>query len=387
MIPPGLERFGLESGSTSAWLWREFRKLGLPVICLDSRHAHRVLSMKRNKNDRNDARGLADLVRMGWYREARVGIGRCVEFSVFFKRVAICAKAHSSLGSGHGSRMPRFPAADFETVRNLDNRRLPDDDPFMNPTSPLPALTQDEVRVRAWAEVRELLELQLAPLGRRALAALAPRPGESVLDIGCGGGETALDLVRAVAPDGTVVGVDLSAAVLAFARRAAEGCQRVQFVQADAQVFSFEPASFDVAFSRFGVMFFSDPVAAFINIGRSLRPNGRLAFVCWRALEENTLDILPLRAASAHLPPQTVHDPDAPGPFAFADPDRVRSILERAGFRQIEITAHDEQVGSGDLDSMVAVCSRVGASRQNPSGKSRAPSRSTAGSTNRACGS
>jgi transposase len=66
-----LERFGLESGSTSAWLWREFRQLGLPVVCLDSRHAHRVLSMKRNKNDRNDARGLADLVRMGWYREAR----------------------------------------------------------------------------------------------------------------------------------------------------------------------------------------------------------------------------------------------------------------------------------------------------------------------------
>jgi transposase len=69
---PGLERFGLESGATSAWLWREFRALGLPVVCLDSRHAHRVLSMKRNKNDRNDARGLADLVRMGWYREARV---------------------------------------------------------------------------------------------------------------------------------------------------------------------------------------------------------------------------------------------------------------------------------------------------------------------------
>jgi transposase len=69
---PRLERFGIESGATSAWLWREFRALGLPVVCLDSRHAHRVLSMKRNKNDRNDARGLADLVRMGWYREARV---------------------------------------------------------------------------------------------------------------------------------------------------------------------------------------------------------------------------------------------------------------------------------------------------------------------------
>jgi SAM-dependent methyltransferase len=186
--------------------------------------------------------------------------------------------------------------------------------------SPRPALTQDEVRVGAWAEVRELLELQLAPLGRRALMALAPQSGESVLDIGCGGGETALDLARAVAPDGTVVGVDLSAAMLAFAKRAAKGCERVRFVQADAQVFPFEPASFDAAFSRFGVMFFTDPTAAFINIRRGLRPNGRLAFVCWRALEENPLDILPLRAASAHLPPRPPNNPDAPGPFAFANP-------------------------------------------------------------------
>jgi SAM-dependent methyltransferase len=232
------------------------------------------------------------------------------------------------------------------------------------------ARAEDEVRVRAWAEVRDLLELQLAPLGRRALAALAPRPGESILDIGCGGGETALDLARAVAPDGTVVGVDLSAAVLAFARRAAKGCERVRFVNADAQVFPFEQASFNAAFSRFGVMFFADPTAAFINIRRSLRPNGRLAFVCWRALQENALDIVPLSAASAHLPPQPAHDLDAPGPFAFANPDRVRGILESAGFGAIEITAHDEQVGSGDLDAMLAVCSRVGALgkilRENP---------------------
>src|SRR3979490_3641598 len=153
-------------------------------------------------------------------------------------------------------------------------------------SAPLPALPQDEVRIGAWAEVRELLELQLAPLGRRGLAALAPHPGESVLDIGCGGGETALDLARAVAPDGTVMGIDLSAAVLAFAQRAAKGCERVRFVHADAQVFPFEPASFDAVFSRFGVMFFADPIAAFVNIRRSLRPKGRLAFVCWRALGE-----------------------------------------------------------------------------------------------------
>jgi SAM-dependent methyltransferase len=240
----------------------------------------------------------------------------------------------------------------------------------MNQSYPLPALIQDEVRVRAWAEVRELLELQLAPLGRRALEALAPKSGESVLDIGCGGGATALDLARAVAPDGTVMGVDLSAAVLAFAQSAAERCERVRFVQADAQVYPFEPASFDAAFSRFGVMFFADPAVAFSNIRRSLRPNGRLAFVCWRTLEENALDNLPLRAASVHLPPQPARDPEAPGPFAFANPDRVHGILERAGFGKIEITAHDEQVGSGDLDSMLAVCSRVGALgkilRENP---------------------
>ena len=98
------------------------------------------------------------------------------------------------------------------------------DDRGMDPPGRLPEPTPDNVRVAAWAEVREPLERQLAPLGRRALAALAPRPGERVLDIGCGGGETALELACAVAPDGAVVGVDLSAAVLAFARRAADGC-------------------------------------------------------------------------------------------------------------------------------------------------------------------
>lgn len=237
-------------------------------------------------------------------------------------------------------------------------------------TRTVSALHQDELRVAAWAEVHELLELQLAPLGRRGLAALAARSGERILDIGCGGGTTALELFQAVAPAGTVVGVDLSAAVLEFAQRAAQGCERVRFIRADAQIFQFEPASFDAAFSRFGVMFFADPVAAFINIRRSLRPHGRLAFVCWRALEANALDILPLRAAAAHLPPQPAPDPDAPGPFAFADPDRVRGILERAGFRAIDIEAHDEQVGSGDLDAMLAVISRAGSLgkilRENP---------------------
>jgi hypothetical protein len=118
------------------------------------------------------------------------------------------------------------------------------------------------------------------------------------------------------------------------------------------------------------VMFFADPIAAFINIRHSLRPNGRFAFVCWRALEENPLDIVALRAASPHLPPQDAQDPEAPGPFSFSNPERLHSILDRAGFGEIEIAARDELVGSGDLDTMLAVCSRVGALgkilRENP---------------------
>jgi len=240
----------------------------------------------------------------------------------------------------------------------------------MNSSRALPTPTPDDIRVHAWAEVRELLELQLAPLGRRALDALEPKSGERILDIGCGGGTTALELARAVAPDGMVTGIDLSDAVLAFAKAAAAGCEQVRFVQADAQAYPFEAASFDAAFSRFGVMFFADPVAAFSNIRRSLKVTGRLAFACWRTLEENALDHVPLWAASPHLPPQPVDEADAPGPFAFASAERVRGILERAGFVEIEITAHDELVGSGGVDAMVAVCSRVGALgkilRENP---------------------
>ncbi len=219
----------------------------------------------------------------------------------------------------------------------------------------------DELRVAAWAEVRELLELQLEPLGRQALQALAVRAGECVLDIGCGGGETALALADAVAPDGRVVGIDVSGAVLGYAQRATRGEERVRFIQADAQSYLFDQACFDAAYSRFGVMFFADPITAFTNIRRSLKPDGRLGFVCWRALAENPLDHLPLSAASAHLPAQPVQDAAAPGPFAFADATRVRRILHSAGFDEIKITAHDELVGSGGLEAMLAVCSRVGA--------------------------
>jgi SAM-dependent methyltransferase len=135
----------------------------------------------------------------------------------------------------------------------------------------------------------------------------------------------------------------------------------VRFVESDAQTHPFRAGEFDAAFSRFGVMFFADPAAAFANVQRSLKPGGRLAFVCWRRPEENPIFTLPMRAAAPHLPaPPSSPDPTAPGPFAFADPDRVRGILAGAGFEGVRVTPHDVAVSSGDLDVALALSLRVG---------------------------
>jgi SAM-dependent methyltransferase len=133
------------------------------------------------------------------------------------------------------------------------------------------------------------------------------------------------------------------------------------FLCGDAQTYSFEPGSFDAVFSRFGVMFFDDPVAAFRNLRGALRPGGRLGFVCWQSLSENELDELPLRAASPHLPPDLVAAIASSACFSFSDPGETRTVLRRAGFTAIEIAPRDELVGSGCLQGMVDVCSKVGA--------------------------
>src|SRR5262245_16382712 len=217
----------------------------------------------------------------------------------------------------------------------------------------------EDLAGRTRAELHEPLEKQLAPLGRRAMSALSAKYGERILDLGCGTGQTSVELARIVGSEGQVLGIDRSAAVLQIARVKAKDCAQVRFVQADAHVFSFEPGAYDAAFSRFGVMFFADPVAAFINIRRALKPAGRLAFVCWRSLEENDLDIVPLRAASGFLPSQS-SDPGSAAPFSFAEPARVYEILTAAGFKDIQITAHDEEVGSGDPESMLELLLRMG---------------------------
>lgn len=193
------------------------------------------------------------------------------------------------------------------------------------------------------------------------MAALHPSLGERILDVGCGIGGTPRTLAQAVGPNGQVVAMDLLQAAVDVARADPGLPTNVTFLCGDAQSYPFEPASFDAVFSRFGLMFFADPARAFQNIRRTLRPGGRLGFICWRGLEENELDELPLRAASPHLPPQLVADSASSVWFSFSDAETIRTTLTAAGFVEIDVAPHDEWVGSGDLQGMVDVCSRVGA--------------------------
>jgi SAM-dependent methyltransferase len=150
-----------------------------------------------------------------------------------------------------------------------------------------------------------------------------------------------------VGPDGAVTGIDISEPNLALANaRAHAGMADVAFLKADAATYEFEPA-FDLAFSRFGVMFFDDPVAAFANLRKALVKTGRLVFVCWRTFKENDWSFEPYEAALDLLPPQEPTDPHAPGPFAFADDGRLGGILERAGYRGIRIKPLDTTVNMG----------------------------------------
>lgn len=200
---------------------------------------------------------------------------------------------------------------------------------------------------RKWAEDADKLDRMMKSATAAILAAAAPKPGESVLDIGCGTGATALALADAVGPTGRVLGVDVSGPMLAVAKDRAEGRANLSFRQADAATDSFEPGDADLIFSKFGVMFFVDPEAAFANIRRAAKPGGRLAFVCWRAMAENPFATVPIGAALRHLPPQTPPDPYAPGPFALFDPVRTHAMLERAGFAAPKMAEFDSEMVVG----------------------------------------
>lgn len=204
-----------------------------------------------------------------------------------------------------------------------------------------------------WVETQETQDRMLGPPGQAAIDAARVAAGEAVLDVGCGCGDSSIEIASRGAD---VLGVDVSDVMLARARQRAanDASLSAEFLSADAETHRFGPARFDLVFSRFGVMFFQHPDAALSNLNRALKPGGRLAFVCWRPLRENEWVRLPTEIASRHMKLPAPAGIDAPGPFAFADPERVHGILDRAGFASIDIAAHDVELPvGGDLAQAV----------------------------------
>ncbi len=218
-----------------------------------------------------------------------------------------------------------------------------------------------------WVRYQVEQDTTIRPFGERAMAAGAVAPGERVVDVGCGCADTTLELARRVGPAGVVLGIDVSAVMLDHARAratgVAAGLTNVRFENADAQSRALPAAAFDLVFSRFGVMFFEDPTAAFTNFRQALEPGGRVAFACWRARAENAYFQVPVAVAARHAEIPPPPGPEAPGIFSFADADRVRRILTDAGFTAIVIDRFDialTPAGATELDAAVAFLMRIG---------------------------
>ena len=200
---------------------------------------------------------------------------------------------------------------------------------------------------KRWTEQQARLDAMLTPLSDAALATAGAKPGERVLDIGCGCGDTSIKLAAAVGQTGRVLGADISAPMLALAKQRAGNNGPLHFTEADAANHAFEPGAFDLLFSRFGVMFFADPDNAFANMRKALKTKGRATFVCWRDWRENEWVRIPIMAVRPHVPPQPQLGPEDPGPFSFADPARIRRILANAGFDAITLKPFDAKVEIG----------------------------------------
>src|SRR5882762_198421 len=192
-----------------------------------------------------------------------------------------------------------------------------------------------------WTDRQQAQDTILGPVSDVLIDRAKARAGERIVDVGCGCGATTIALAQKVGSTGHVFGIDISAPMLGRARQIAPAGLPVDFVLADATVYPFEPASFDLLVSRFGVMFFAEPALSFANMRRALRPSGRLAFACWREPRDNPWLMTPLQAAYRHVPKLPQQGPDDPGPFSFASEQRVAGILSEAGFTGIEMERCD----------------------------------------------
>ena len=206
-----------------------------------------------------------------------------------------------------------------------------------------------------WVALAEAINGQIQPIGHAAMERARIERGQRVLDVGCGCGQTSLELAQRVGEQGHVDGLDLSEPMLAEARVRGAELKNLQFTAADVQVHGLEEAAYDRIFSRFGVMFFDDPEAAFANLRGALAPGGQLTFVCWQEIGSNPWMAVPGAAVASlvEMPPRT--DPHSPGPFAFADAERTRGILKGAGFEQVEFESLEVPltIGRGMTDAQL----------------------------------
>jgi SAM-dependent methyltransferase len=233
--------------------------------------------------------------------------------------------------------------------------------------SEAPVANQDQLALwndasgRTWVEMQPVLDRMLEPFAAPLIEAAFPGPGGRVLDVGCGSGATTLAMAKRLGASGQCVGVDISGPLLEAAkhRAAADGIDNAAFVQADAQTHAFDPGSFDAMISRFGVMFFDAPEAAFDNIRRAMRMDAKLAFVAWRSPAENPFMTTAKRAAEPLLTNLPKFDPNAPGQFAFADGARVRRILQAGGWSDIDVQPLDLQ-GTIAEDELLPYVTRLG---------------------------
>ena len=216
---------------------------------------------------------------------------------------------------------------------------------------------------KKWASLADNQDTLLGKLGEAAMDAGSLSNAQSVLDIGCGSGGSTFEISRRIGSGGAVWGVDISKPMLdiAITRLTNHDIGNVKFSEADVTTFAFTDHFFDVAFSRFGVMFFEDPVASFVNIANSLKPNGKLSFCCWRSLSKNEWFELPLNVGLKYCDQPNQDDTmDAaglsysPGPMAFKDQDRINSILLASGFTEVSIHDHESKLVVGPTPKIAA---------------------------------
>lgn len=208
----------------------------------------------------------------------------------------------------------------------------------------------------AWVTAAERYDAMLESPTRLLLEAAQLQAGEQVLDVGCGAGALTREAAAAAGHGGAVTAVDISAPLLAYAaaQPAPAGAAPIEWLEADAQTHRLPPAAYDAVVSRFGVMFFDDPTAAFANLRASARPGGRLAAVVWQAAPLNEWVLLPMGAIIPHVGFPDLPPPGAPGPFAFGDADLLRGVLTDAGWQGVDLQAVTTTVRMpGDADAVV----------------------------------